>query len=116
MIGMDWHNGQTVGQDTHLAQSLVNILTTPKGTLPTLRTYGSDLPDRLDQPINGETLIDLYHAVAEAVFLWEPRIDLARVQVVEARAGYVSLELIDTDGNTIPLYVNTHDGIGGLIQ
>ncbi|MGV6839983.1 MAG: GPW/gp25 family protein [Planktomarina sp.] len=116
MIGVDWHNGQNVGGAVHLQQSLVNILTTPKGTMPTNRAFGSDLPACLDSPINGETLIDIYHAVAEAIFLWEPRVSVARVNVIEARAGYLSVELVDENENTIPLYVNTATGTGEVLQ
>ena len=105
MIGMDRPTGRSIEGDAHLAQSILDILTTPKGTLVMLRDYGSDLPAVIDQPLKGETLIDAYQASAEAIALWEPRIELGRVQVIEARAGYAELELTDTDGNVIPLLV-----------
>ncbi len=103
MIGMNRHTGRKLEGGAHLAQSILDILTTPKGTLVMQRTYGSDLPDVIDQPLNGETLIDAYQATAEALALWEPRISLGRVQVLDARPGYAELELADTDGNVIDL-------------
>lgn len=106
MTGMNRHNGQRLEGKAHLAQSILDILTTPKGSLVMLRDYGSDLPRVIDQPLNGETLIDAYQATAEALALWEPRIELGRVQVTEARAGFAALELTDTDGNLIELPVD----------
>ncbi|MCF6432908.1 GPW/gp25 family protein [Leisingera sp. MMG026] len=109
---MDRHTGRRLEDGAHLAQSILDILTTPKGTLVMLRDYGSDLPDVIDQPLNGETLIDVYQATAEALALWEPRISLGRVQVIDARPGYAELELIDTGGNTIDLPAVTTGGAG----
>ena len=91
--GMDRQTGRRITGDAHLAQSIADILTTPKGTLVMLRDYGSDLPDIIDQPINGETLIDVYQATAEALDQWEPRLKLERVQITQARAGFAELEL-----------------------
>ncbi|UWR50803.1 GPW/gp25 family protein [Phaeobacter inhibens] len=106
MTGMSRHSGRALRGDGHLAQSIHDILTTPKGSTVMLRDYGSDLPFIIDQPLNGDTLIDVYQATAEALALWEPRITLARVQVTEARPGYAVLELSDPDGNLLPLPVD----------
>ena len=106
MIGLNRHTGRKIEGAAHLAQSILDILTTPKGTLVMQRDYGSDLPDVIDQPLNGETLIDAYQATAEALDLWEPRIDLARIQVVDTRAGYAEFELTDADGNVISMPVD----------
>lgn len=106
MIGLNRHTGRKIEGAAHLAQSILDILTTPKGSLVMLRDYGSGLPDVIDQPLNGETLIDAYQATAEALDLWEPRIDLARIQVVDAHAGYVEFELTDAEGDVIPMPVD----------
>lgn len=103
---MNRHTGRQIGGDAHLAQSILDILTTPKGSLVMLRDYGSDLPDIIDQPLNGETMVDAYLATAEALDLWEPRIDLARIQLVASRPGYAEFELIDAGGNAIPMPVD----------
>lgn len=109
MTGMNRYTGRRIEGDAHLAQSLLDILTTPKGSLVMLRDYGSDLPNIIDQPLNGETLVDAYQATAEALALWEPRIDLARVQVAQTRAGFAELELLDKDGELISLPVTLKD-------
>lgn len=77
----------------HLAQSVEDILFTPLGTRVMRRDYGSRLPDLIDAPINGETVIEVYAATVEALDRWEPRLDLQRVQVVAAEAGYLALDL-----------------------
>lgn len=103
MIGMNRHTGRKIEGAAHLAQSIYDILTTPKGSLVMLRDYGSELPNLIDQPLNGETMIDAYMATAEALDLWEPRIDLARIGLVATRAGYAEFELYDAEGNVIPM-------------
>ncbi|MGR3501608.1 GPW/gp25 family protein [Pseudaestuariivita sp.] len=100
---MNRHTGRKLDGADHLAQSIHDILTTSKGTLVMLRDYGSNLPDIIDQPLNGETLIDVYAATAEALDRWEPRIQLGRVQVVEAGPGFAELELTDTEGRVLPM-------------
>lgn len=103
MIGLNRHTGRAIAEDGHLAQSITDILTTPKGSRVMRRAYGSDLPNLIDAPINGETLVDLYLATAEALDEWEPRLDLARVQVADAEAGRVELTLTDRDGGVLPI-------------
>lgn len=106
MIGMNRHTGRRISGDAHLAQSIHDILTTPKNTTVMRRDYGSDLPEIIDQPLNGETMIDAYLATAEALDLWEPRIDLARIQLVETRAGYAAFDLIDQEGKVLPMPID----------
>lgn len=106
MSGMDRRTGRRIDGAAHLAQSIHDILTTLKGTRVMRRDYGSDLPGVIDQPLNGETLIDAYQATAEALDLWEPRIELARIRLVAARAGYAEFELIDAEGEVLPMPVD----------
>lgn len=93
MSGLDRHSTQILTDDAHLTQSIGDILSTPKGTRVMRRGYGSDLPYLIDAPINGETMIDLFFATAEALDEWEPRFQLRRVEVAEASAGYIDLLL-----------------------
>ncbi|SUZ33617.1 hypothetical protein ROE7235_03390 [Roseibaca ekhonensis] len=93
MTGMARDTGTRLGFNTHLAQSIADILGTPKGTRVMRRAYGSDIPDLIDAPINGETVVDLYQAVAESVGQWEPRLTLTRVQVLDAAPGHLTLAL-----------------------
>lgn len=93
MNGMGRDTGRRLEDRAHLAQSITDILSTPKGTRVMRRDYGSDLPALIDAPINGETVVDLFMATAEALDAWEPRYRLRRVEIAEARAGYMHLRL-----------------------
>lgn len=93
MSGLDRNAARLMEPDAHLAQSIGDILSTPVGTRVMRRDYGSDLPLLIDAPINGETLIDVYHATAEALDRWEPRFRLRRVETAAAAAGRVELRL-----------------------
>lgn len=93
MSGLDRHSTQILTDDAHLAQSIGDILSTPRGTRVMRRDYGSDLPLLIDAPINPETMIDLYHATAAALDEWEPRFQLRRVEIADARSGFVDLRL-----------------------
>lgn len=104
MIGMAQHTGRALGGDAHLVQSIGDILSTPIGSRVMRRDYGSQLPNIIDQPLNGETLIDVYLATAEALHLWEPRINVERVQITEARPGFAEIELT-FEGETQPVTI-----------
>lgn len=106
MIGMNRHTGRKIEGAAHLAQSIHDILTTPKGTLVMRRDYGSDLPDVIDRPLGGETMIDACLAVAEALDLWEPRVRLARIALVASRAGHATFELHDAGGKVIAMPID----------
>lgn len=78
----------------HLKQSVVDILTTPLGTRLARRTYGSLLPDLVDQPDNQLTRLRMYAATASALMRWEPRLRVTRVQLTSGpAAGQVTLDL-----------------------
>lgn len=100
MSGLGDHSARVLTAEAHLAQSIGNILSTPVGSRVMRRDYGSDLPSLIDAPINPTTAVDLYQAAAEAIERWEPRFDLDRVQIAEASAGKVALELT---GTVLPL-------------
>lgn len=87
MSGMSRHTGEAIDDDAHLAQSIADILTTPLGSRVMRRDYGSRLPDLIDAPMNGETLVDVFAATAEAIDRWEPRLILTRVQVTSVTPG-----------------------------
>ncbi|MGN2381290.1 GPW/gp25 family protein [Pseudomonas juntendi] len=78
---MNRSNGSTLTTYEHIAQSVVDILTTRIGTRIARREYGSLLPELIDQPLNGATCLRLYAATAMALLSWEPRISLTRVQL-----------------------------------
>lgn len=93
MIGMSRKTGTALDGTAHLAQSIGDILSTPVGSRVMRRDYGSDLPDLIDRPLNGETLIDVYAATAGALARWEPRLRLTRVSLADAVAGHLTLVL-----------------------
>ena len=79
MIGMDRNTGAPLAGDAHLVQSIADILTTPIGTRPMRRDYGSLLPELLDRPMNSATRLLLIMASAIALARWEPRIAVRQV-------------------------------------
>lgn len=93
MTGLSRITFRPIDFDEHLAQSITDILSTPRGTRVMRRDYGSDLPRLIDAPMNGETLVDLFMATAEALDAWEPRFRLIRVEVPAASAGSMELTL-----------------------
>ena len=102
-VGMNRHTGEAIAGEAHLAQSIPDILTTPVGTRVMLRDYGCELPAILDQPMNGAMLVDATMAIAEALDRWEPRIELARVRLVDVAAGEAQFELVDGHGKVLPI-------------
>lgn len=93
MIGTSRTTGTVLGDEARLAQSIGDILSTPKGSRVMRRDYGSDLPLLIDQPMNGETVVDIFMATAEAIDRWEPEFQLTRVEIATASAGHMELRL-----------------------
>lgn len=90
---MSRDTGKTVEGIEHLRQSIIDILTTPIGSRVMRRDYGSRLFELIDAPVNRETLVDYYAAVAEALDLWEPRIQLQQVDITSAVVGSITLSI-----------------------
>lgn len=109
MTGMTRSGGRSLDGAAHLAQSVEDILTTPVGSRVMRRTYGSDLPRLIDAPLNGETLVDLYAATAEALATWEPRLVLRRISVVAVGPGTLTLAL-EGDTATGPVTLQARTG------
>ena len=93
MNGMNALNGQPLGALAHIRQSLTDILTTPIGSRVMRRDYGSDVPELIDQPLNGATQLRIYAATAYAIQRWEPRIRLSGVQLNYNAQGIANLTL-----------------------
>lgn len=98
--GMAVATGRALGDIDHIRQSVRDILTTPIGSRVMRREYGSLLPDLIDQPLNGATLLRAYAATIMALVRWEPRIRVTRVQFVVAANGEltIDMEATRTDG------------------
>lgn len=97
-IGMNTSTGRAIEEIDHLRQSIHQILFTRVGTRIERRTFGSLLPELIDQPLNDQTVIQLYAATATALIMHEPRLRLTRVQLlVDAQApGAADLEVAGT--------------------
>ncbi|WP_319778447.1 GPW/gp25 family protein [Maridesulfovibrio sp.] len=99
MQGVCATTGKALSGYAHLYQSIRDILATPINSRVMRREYGSDVPDLIDAPINDDTLIDVYAAVAVALDRWEPRFSLERIYVEGAEAGHIELVL---EGEYLP--------------
>lgn len=77
---MDRETGTRIDETAHIHQSIADILTTPLGTRVMRREYGSLLPELVDQPLNGTTVLRAYSATIIALLMWEPRVSIRSVQ------------------------------------
>jgi len=98
---MNARTGRAMTRIAHICQSLADILTTPIGSRLMRRTYGSEVPELIDQPLNGATVLRIYAATAYAVLRWERRIALTGVQLQR-----------DTDGSATLILDGQADGAG----
>ncbi len=105
-MSMNAQTGKTLTGDGHIIQSVRDILTTPIGSRVMRRTYGSRVTDLIDAPLNEQTTVEIYAAVAEALRLWEPRISVTAVTLQSDAAngpagrGVLKLQAVRTaDGS-----------------
>ncbi|MEG3135542.1 GPW/gp25 family protein [Rouxiella sp. T17] len=112
MHGVCAKTGKRLSGVEHLRQSVIDILTTPKGSRVMRRDYGSDLHQRVDNPLDESNRLRIIAATAIALSKWEPRLKVMRVQVtvVGQSAIEVTVEGIHKETgasitlNRIPLY------------
>ena len=78
-LGMNATTGHSLDGVAHIQQSIRDILTTPVGSRIMRRDYGSLLPELIDQPLNGATLLRALSATVMALMKWEPRIKINRL-------------------------------------
>jgi len=106
MSGMNARTGHAMTRLAHIRQSLADILTTRIGARVMRRLYGSEVPELIDQPLNGATVLRIYAATAHAVLLWEPRISLTAIALEPGEDGQATLILDGvTDGEPVSLAV-----------
>lgn len=106
MKGTNANTGKPLDGLRHLAQSILDILTTPIGSRVMRREYGSRLPRLVDAPMNRATILDIYAATAEAIARWEPRFALETVTASSAQPGAIVLDLTGEylpDGQTVTI-------------
>jgi len=99
MNGTNAVTGKSLSGIEHCKQSVRDILETPKGSRVMRRTYGSDLMEMADKPMNMSTRMDMKAATADALSIWEPRFQVTDVQFALTSDGEVT---IDVYGNYLP--------------
>jgi phage baseplate assembly protein W len=90
---MNINNGKTISEIAHIKQSITNILTTPIGSRIMRRNYGSRLFEKIDRPINGELIAEIYSDIIEAIFIWEPRFEVEQVTVQNITNGKITIDI-----------------------
>ena len=90
---MDRASGKPLADLLHLRQSITDILSTPIGSRIMRRDYGSRLFKRIDAPITGELIAEIYADVVEALFNYEPRFEATNVTVVSMDNGHLVLDI-----------------------
>ena len=90
---MNINNGTNISEINHLKQSISNILTTPIGSRAMRRDYGSNLFNKIDHPVNGELIAEIYLDIVESLFIWEPRFELDQVSIQEIENGKITIDL-----------------------
>ncbi|KWC22753.1 baseplate assembly protein [Burkholderia ubonensis] len=106
MKGMNATTGRSIAGLDHLYQSIGKIVSTPLASCIKRRTFGSELTDLIDAPVNGAVRTRLYAAVATALMRWEPRLTLTRVLLTQDDANaadgalYLDIEGWTTEAST----------------
>ena len=90
---MNINTGSDISEINHLKQSISNILTTPIGSRTMRRDYGSNLFNKIDHPVNGELIAEIYLDIVESLFIWEPRFELDQVAVQNIENGKITIDL-----------------------
>lgn len=93
MRGTDNTTGKELSGLAHVKQSIIDILTTPIGSRPYRRDYGSRIFELLDRATNPAGLAELNMASAEAIIKWEPRFKLERVTASVAEPGKTEITI-----------------------
>ncbi len=90
---MNINTGKAISEIAHIKQSIANILTTPIGSRVMRRDYGSRLFEKIDRPLNGELIAEIYSDIVEALFTWEPRFEVEQVTVQSIGIGSIVIDL-----------------------
>lgn len=96
--GMNVATGRAVSDLEHIRQSWRDILTTQIGSRVMRRNYGSQVPELIDQPMNGVTRLRVMSAAVAALVRWEPR---TRITAARLEIGADGSLTVDVDGERI---------------
>lgn len=80
MSNMNKQTGTTLQGIKDIQQSVVDILSTPIGSRIMRDSYGSLLPELIDQPIGDAMILQCYAAIIMALQQFEPRIIIHSVR------------------------------------
>lgn len=114
MKGMCAKTGKILEGLAHLEQSVSDILLTPIGTRIERRSYGSDVPELIDQPDTPYTRIRVFSAAAHALSLWEPRLRITEIQMVSL-AQSQGRSMLKIDGQMNENNISIAVPLGGYI-
>jgi phage baseplate assembly protein W len=94
LTGMDNRTGRTISGVQWLQRAAMDVLTTPLGSRPMRRDYGSEVPELIDQPDNAATRVRVYAASAQALMRWLPQLQIHSVALFSGeREGQAVLEI-----------------------
>lgn len=82
MRGVDRFTGRPLEGRAYLRQRIADVITTPIGSRPMRRDYGSRVPEMIDMAVNPANVLLLYGAVATALQRWVGGFRLTRVQLL----------------------------------
>lgn len=99
---IDINNGAELERIGRLRTSIQTILTTPVGSMPMRRDYGSNIYTLIDKNITPTWLTSLYAEAAAAISRWEPDFVVTGFHPVMTTPGQVTVHIygIDTLSNT----------------
>ena len=100
MKGMCAKTGKVLEGLAHLEQTVTDILSTPAGSRLERRSYGSDIPELIDQPDTPSTRIRIFSAAAHALSLWVPRLRITSIHMVSLGSESKGKALLQFDGET----------------
>lgn len=92
-LGINTSGARRIEGLEHIAQSVRDVLTTPIGSRLMRRDYGSNIPDLIDQPTNGATLMRLSAATVIALRRWEPRVRISHITWIVGSAGQLTVDM-----------------------
>ncbi|MBU6141414.1 MAG: GPW/gp25 family protein [Proteobacteria bacterium] len=95
---MNINTGKPISEIAHIKQSIANILSTPLGSRVMRRDFGSRLFERIDQPINGDLIAEIYSDIVEVISTWEPRFEVEQVILQSIDKGKI---IIDLEGSYV---------------
>lgn len=113
-LGMNAVTGQTLDGLAHIRQSVRDILTTPLGSRVMRRDYGSLLPELIDQPLVGATLLKALAAATMALIRCEPRLRITQLNFYTTQEKQLALHIEAEniqDISTIPTALPTPSGL-----